>query len=251
MSDERTPFNYRYFVGHAKRVGGRSLDYGCGAGDTVARGLAAGLDMWGADVFAGYYSALGDAIQPAVKDRVFRIIDQRADFRDGHFDLVMSNQVLEHVRDPERLIADVFRLLRPGGCFIAAFPVVETWYEGHVGLYFAHRLKAGSASRHAYFNLCHRLGFGLGRGELTRAQWIAMVETALDEACFYYPFSRVWKALEGTFGSPVEDIAVDYMRTRLGDRQSAVPRLADPLLRFVYHVRAGQVVSVRKPAAPN
>jgi len=46
-------------------------------------------------------------------------------------------------------------------------------------------------------------------------------------------------ALEKTFASSLEDISVDCMRARLGAQQSAVPRLADPLLRFVYHVRTG------------
>jgi SAM-dependent methyltransferase len=249
MSDKQSPFNYRYFVGHAARLGGRSLDYGCGAGEMVALGLAGGLDMWGADVFDGYYSELANALQPAVRSRVVRIVEQRADYPDQYFDLVMSNQVLEHVTDPERVIADVFRLLRPGGLFIAAFPVVDTWYEGHVGLYFAHRFRAGSSSRRAYFSLCHRLGFGLGRLDMPRAQWIAMSERCLDEACFYYPLSRMRAALEMTFGSALEDISVDYMRTRLGARASAFPRLADPLLRFVYHTRAGRILSIRRPQA--
>lgn len=126
MAGEPVPFNYRYFIEHAARLGGRSLDYGCGVGDMVALGRAGGLDIWGADTFDGYYSGWADALKPAVRDRVARIVEQRADFPDQHFDLVMSNQVLEHVTDPERVVADVFRLLRPGGRFIAAFPVVDT-----------------------------------------------------------------------------------------------------------------------------
>ena len=73
--------------------------------------------------------------------------DGVTDFPDGHFDLVISNQVLEHVTDPEAVIADVFRMIKPGGLFLAAFPVTETWYEGHVGLYFAHRFAPGSRFR--------------------------------------------------------------------------------------------------------
>jgi SAM-dependent methyltransferase len=249
MAAEPVPFNYRYFIEHAARPGGRSLDYGCGVGDMVALGRAGGLDIWGADTFDGYYSGWADALKPTVRDRVVRIVDQRADFPDQHFDLVMSNQVLEHVTDPERVVADIFRLLRPGGRFIAAFPVVDTWYEGHVGLYFAHRFKAKSPPRRAYFNLCHRLGFGLYRGALTTAQWTAMSENCLDQACFYYPLARIRKAFEETFGTSLEDISVDYMRRRLGKRASAAPRLADPLLRFVYHVRAGRIFSIRRPAS--
>ena len=249
MAGEPVPFNYRYFIEHAARLGGRSLDYGCGVGDMVALGRAEGLDIWGADTFDGYYSGWADALKPAVRDRVARISQQRADFPDQHFDLVMSNQVLEHVTDPERVVADVYRLLRPGGRFIAAFPVVDTWYEGHVGLYFAHRFKAKSSLRRAYFDLSHRLGFGLYRGNLTTAQWTAMSENTLDQACFYYPLRRVIKAFEQTFGADLEDISVDYMRRRLGARASLAPHLADPLLRFIYHARAGRIFSIRRPAS--
>jgi SAM-dependent methyltransferase len=249
MASEPVPFNYRYFIEHAARLGGRSLDYGCGVGQMVALGRTGGLDIWGADTFDGYYSGWADTLKPEVRDRVTRIVEQRADFPDQHFDLVMSNQVLEHVTNPERVVADVFRLLRPGGRFIAAFPVVDTWYEGHVGLYFAHRFKPKSPLRRAYFDLSHRLGFGLYRGNLTTAQWTAMSENTLDQACFYYPLARIHKAFEGTFGARLEDISVDYMRRRLGNRASVAPHFADPLLRFVYHVRAGRIFSIRRPAS--
>jgi SAM-dependent methyltransferase len=249
MAGEPVPFNYRYFIEHAARLGGRSLDYGCGVGQMVALGRAGGLDIWGADTFDGYYSGWADTLKPEVRDRVVRIVEQRAEFPDQHFDLVMSNQVLEHVTDPERVVADIFRLLRPGGRFIAAFPVVDTWYEGHVGLYFAHRFKAKSRLRRTYFDLSHRLGFGLYRGNLTTAQWTVMSENTLDQACFYYPLARIRKAFGETFGASLEDISVDYMRRRLGNRASAAPRFADPLLRFVYHVRAGRIFSIRRPAS--
>lgn len=43
-------------------------------------------------------------------------------FIDGSFDLVTTNMVLEHVRAPERLFAEVFRVLRPGGVFFSHTP---------------------------------------------------------------------------------------------------------------------------------
>jgi hypothetical protein len=87
MSDDQITFNYRYFIGHVARLGARALDYGCGFGDTVALGRASGLDIWGADAFAGYYSGWADAVKPGAKDRIVGIVDQRADFPDDHFDL--------------------------------------------------------------------------------------------------------------------------------------------------------------------
>jgi len=166
---ESSPFNYRYFADHAAKIGGRSLDYGCGYGSIVALGRQRDLDIWGADTFSGNYARWLTAVPPEVRSRVQKIENGRADFPDEHFDLVFSNQVLEHVTDPEAVIADMCRLVKPGGTFISAFPVTETWYEGHIGLYFVHRFPKGSRLRQRYFDLCHRLGFGIHRGKHLRA----------------------------------------------------------------------------------
>jgi SAM-dependent methyltransferase len=248
MTEAQPPFNYQYFTQKAVQIGGRVLDYGCGSGQIVALGLERGLDIWGADTFAEYYSAErgGVTLAPQLRGRIRTIRNNIIDFPDGHFDLVLSNQVLEHVTDPEVVIAEVFRVLRRGGLFIAAFPVVETWYEGHVGLYFAHRLPPGSRGRRAYFDLCHRFGRGRQRGSMSRPQWVEFCERTLDDLCFYYPRRRLFAALQNTFGSSVDDISADYMRTRLKDRAKHIPALADSALRFIYHKRAGEVVKVSK-----
>lgn len=244
MTADSNPFNYRYFIEHAARIGGRMLDYGCGAGQMVTLGRTQELDIWGADTYAGYYAEWSKATSPIAKDRIVKIENGRADFPDEHFDLVLSNQVLEHVTDPEASIADMHRLIRPGGTLIAAFPVTGTWYEGHVGLYFAHRFAKGSKLRDAYFRHARRLGLGLYHPNATPAEWARLSAKTLDDACFYYPHERMVRALEKTFRAPLEDMTVDYMRTRLGARVAALP---DPLLRFIYHKRAGEIFRISKP----
>lgn len=47
------------------------------------------------------------------------------------FDLVISLQVLEHVRRPDKVLAEVFRVLRPGGSFFLACENYLAFYEGH------------------------------------------------------------------------------------------------------------------------
>jgi SAM-dependent methyltransferase len=52
---------------------------------------------------------------------------QRADvcalpFRDASFDLVLATDVLEHVRDEARALAEIHRVLRPGGALVATVP---------------------------------------------------------------------------------------------------------------------------------
>ena len=37
-------------------------------------------------------------------------------------DVVVAGELLEHVRDPQRLVGDIARLLRPGGTFVGSVP---------------------------------------------------------------------------------------------------------------------------------
>jgi len=47
---------------------------------------------------------------------------ERLPFKDQSFDLVTSNMVLEHVRNPRALLAEVRRILRPGGSLLFHTP---------------------------------------------------------------------------------------------------------------------------------
>ena len=46
----------------------------------------------------------------------------RLPFRDGSFDLVTANMVVEHVADSDEFLDDVYRVLRPGGHFLFVTP---------------------------------------------------------------------------------------------------------------------------------
>jgi SAM-dependent methyltransferase len=48
---------------------------------------------------------------------------QRQTFRDSSFDLFISQDVFEHIPDPQKAVSEVWRTLRPGGIAINTFPV--------------------------------------------------------------------------------------------------------------------------------
>jgi SAM-dependent methyltransferase len=81
---------------------GRVLDYGC-ADAPYRRFFAPEVDYVTADL-PGNPDALLE-IQP----------DGTLPCPDDSFDVVLSTQVLEHVRDPEVYLSECFRVLRPGG----------------------------------------------------------------------------------------------------------------------------------------
>jgi SAM-dependent methyltransferase len=92
--------------------GGRILDLGCGVGHSYH--LLAPRQTVGVDIDP---SALAD------QDRETHVADMRdLPFPDDNFDGVLSVQSIEHVPDPERAIAEVRRVLRPGGTAVLVTP---------------------------------------------------------------------------------------------------------------------------------
>lgn len=50
-------------------------------------------------------------------------------FRDGSVDVLLLVRVLEHVRDPQRVVAEAARVLRPGGEVLAVVPFLEPYHR--------------------------------------------------------------------------------------------------------------------------
>jgi ubiquinone/menaquinone biosynthesis C-methylase UbiE len=76
--------------------GWRVLDVGCGVGILAAELLALGHDVTGIDVNE---AAIRNSIAPS---RCRLVADSgKLDFPDGHFDLVVSREVLEHIEASE------------------------------------------------------------------------------------------------------------------------------------------------------
>ena len=82
--------------------GGRVLDYGC-ADVPYRHFFGPGVEFVAADLAGNPHAAL--ELNP----------DSTIPVPDASFDAVLSTQVLEHVGDPERYLAESFRVLRPQG----------------------------------------------------------------------------------------------------------------------------------------
>ncbi|HTD27130.1 MAG TPA: class I SAM-dependent methyltransferase [Candidatus Elarobacter sp.] len=93
-------------------AGERILDLGCGDGALTEALVARGCAVVGVDASAAQVEA---ARQRGLDARVMD--GQRLAF-DAEFDAVFSNAALHWMTNPERVIAGVWRALRPGGRFV-------------------------------------------------------------------------------------------------------------------------------------
>jgi len=112
-------------------AGARVLDLGCGGGDSVDlfRRFAPGCDWTGADI-----PDSPEALGRTRTDARFVSFDGRTlPFADASFDLVYCKQVLEHVRAPRALLAEVARVVRPGGAFAGSTSQLEPYHSFSVG----------------------------------------------------------------------------------------------------------------------
>ena len=137
-----------YLIAFAQRLHtGESptlLDYGCGAGEIVQLASSAGMDAYGVEMFYGGGSAR-DAVARAglLGTRVLELEDGVIPFPDSRFDVIVSNQVFEHIDDFEPPVREIHRVMKSGGVFINIFPSVEVWREGHIGIPFVHWFEPG------------------------------------------------------------------------------------------------------------
>ncbi len=80
-------------------------------------------------------------------------------FDNEFFDIVVSNQVVEHVHDHNLFFSQNWRVLKTNGFSIHLFPVKNYIIEGHLGLPFVHRITQWHLL-YRYIRSCSALGIG-------------------------------------------------------------------------------------------
>ncbi len=95
---------------------GRVLEVGCGAGRMLRalREARPGLRLCGADVSRAALARAG-ARSPDLELRLVKAPHALLPAEDGEFDAVLLLDVLEHVTDPGRFLAETRRVIRAGG----------------------------------------------------------------------------------------------------------------------------------------
>lgn len=109
------------------------LDVGCGIGTYVRRFRDFTTHAYGIDVDQERV-AEGSRLVPNLQVSA----SEHLPFPDQSFDVIVLNEVIEHVQDDAQTIAECLRVLRPGGRVIIFAPNRLYLYETH-GIYLGHR----------------------------------------------------------------------------------------------------------------
>lgn len=113
--------------------GGRLLEVGCGSGVMLAEMRNRGWNVVGLD-----------PDPQAAKNALSRGLDVTAGdlrpeiFDEASFDAVVMSHVIEHLHDPRAVLADCFRVLRPGGRIILITPNIKALGHRLFGRHWLH-----------------------------------------------------------------------------------------------------------------
>lgn len=135
--------------------GKRLLEVGHGIGSDLLTFCEHGAEGYGIDITAEHHRLAELNLKHHGIDAVLKVCDCAAiDFPDTTFDVVYSHGVLHHVENVAPCIAEIRRVLKPGGIFIA-------------GMYHTYSL------HHLYWLLYH----GLLKGRLLQLGYRALMST--------------------------------------------------------------------------
>jgi SAM-dependent methyltransferase len=189
----------RYIAEMEIPPGASVLEIGCGTG-AVLRGLAARPDFSGTGLGVDQCpkfveAAAGFAVNEGVAGRLsFALGDaHELDLPDASFDVVIAHTVISHVTDPLAVLAEMARLVRPGGSvviFDGDYASLTYAYRDHA---FGHRMDHALAN--ATFNNPRIMrdlprllpAYGL---ELTAAWGEAVVE--IGHASYFKSFAETY-----------------------------------------------------------
>ena len=109
------------------------LEVGCGRGE-----FAKGFMEYGLEVHAVDQSDYVTKLEPKIKFKPCDLENSALPYEDNSFDYIYSKSVIEHFYYPERIMKEIFRILKPGGQVITMTP---SWEENMLVFFedFTHR----------------------------------------------------------------------------------------------------------------
>jgi SAM-dependent methyltransferase len=105
---------------------GRILDAGCGSGrnmvELARRGTVTGVELSPTSVALARERGVGEVIEGSVLEMPFA---------GGSFDLAVCLDVVEHLEDDRAALAELRRVVAPGGALLVTVPAYQWLWSGH------------------------------------------------------------------------------------------------------------------------
>jgi len=219
----------------------RILDMGCGDVHLLAylgqvlptRYPNHSFDFYGFEVgdigwhAEGYLEGALDFLREHVPQRgwgdrisVFSAQD-RWPYAPGSFEIIISNQVLEHVQDHELVFSEIHRCLAPQGVSVHLFPLRETIYEVHAHMPIVHWIH-GVERRGRFMSKFARVGFKRKyfeeihfRGWTNLGEFGAIYADVLEKMTNYKTSKQIVDMAERAGLRPDFDYTKNFLLTKL------------------------------------
>lgn len=182
--------------------GSKLLDCGCADGTftlEVAHQLKAG-ETFGVE----YVPELAEICRQKGVRVSTKNLNEGLDYPSDYFDVVLSNQVIEHLVETDLYVREVLRVLKPGGCTIQSTNNMASWHN-ILSLVLGMQPMPCHAS-----NEIARVGNHLGQNRIKgsrrlargRVHWRVLAYAALGELFEYHGFCRVHVKTSGYYPFP-------------------------------------------------
>lgn len=110
--------------------GSKILDVGCGRGEFLKGFIRCGLNGYGVD-----QSTIARTVCPEAEILQADLGNEPLPYNDNSFDIVFSKSFLEHFYYPEKMVMEIYRVVKPRGLVITMVPdwesVYKTFYEDY------------------------------------------------------------------------------------------------------------------------
>ncbi len=99
------------------KQGDKFLDIGCGRGEFLRGFIDCGVQGYGVD-----RSRAAERYCPQAHLKTADLENEPLPYPDDYFDAIYSKSVIEHFYYPEKLVQEIYRVLKPGGTVITLCP---------------------------------------------------------------------------------------------------------------------------------
>lgn len=104
----------------------RLLDIGCGDGSFSVFLKGFTNEVYGVDISE---KAVKSANEKTIKAYVVNVDEKDLPFEDNFFDAVFCGEVIEHLFDPDHLLSEIYRVLKPKGFCMITTPNLASWHN--------------------------------------------------------------------------------------------------------------------------